>query len=189
MPTADGAHPNAGWVVEHAKDKPVAMSADGTLTVTGNTRAYLVEDYMGLRWADFKYERADMFKKPLEFTLDLSNVNCGCLACVYLVAMKDPSGDSSNYCDMAENVAPGIGGGTCTELDILEANNHAMQTAIHTELGGSFGSGNCDKNGCFARVGGPQAPGDQQWKYGRGKTIDSARPFDVRVAVDEVRAL
>ena len=45
------------------------------------------------------------------------------------------------------------------ELDVLEANNWAMQTAIHTETGGSFGSGNCDRNGCFARVGGPMAPG------------------------------
>ena len=27
------------------------------------------------------------------------------------------------------------------------------------EQGGSFGSGNCDRNGCFARTGGPNSPG------------------------------
>ena len=42
--------------------------------------------------------------------------------------MLDPSGGASNYCDMAENVRPGFGGGTCYELDLLEANNNAMQT-------------------------------------------------------------
>ncbi len=57
---------------------------------------------------------------------------CGCLACVYLVAMPDPAKGDDGYCDMAENVRPGLGGGTCTELDLLEANNNAMQTAIHT---------------------------------------------------------
>ena len=44
---------------------------------------------------------------------------------------------------MAENVKPGLGGKLCIEVDLLEANNHAMQTAIHTELGGAYGSGNC----------------------------------------------
>lgn len=92
----------------------------------------------------------------------LSNVPCGCLACVYLVAsipqlasnrsrghtsnavdgdascvsfawaVSDPS-SSSNYCDMAENVAAGFGGGTCYEIDLLEANNNAMQSAIHSD--------------------------------------------------------
>jgi hypothetical protein len=99
--------------------------------------------------------------------------------------MKDPEGDTPNYCDMAENVAPGYDEGTCTELDLLEANRHAMQTAIHTELGGSYGSGQCDRNGCFARVGGPTAPPDQQGKYGEvHKTIDSARPFRMIAEVD-----
>ena len=49
----------------------------------------------------------------------LSNVPCGCLACVYLVAMNDPGGGASNYCDMAENVKPGFAGGTCTEVDLV----------------------------------------------------------------------
>ena len=37
--------------------------------------------------------------------------------CVYLVAMPDPANGGSSYCDMAENIAEGYGGGMCTELD------------------------------------------------------------------------
>ena len=47
------------------------------------------------------------------------------------------------------------------QVDLFEANNHAMQTALHTELGGSYGSGNCDRNGCFERTGGPRAEGER----------------------------
>ena len=131
-----------------------------------------------------------MMASPLRFSLDLSKVECGCLACIYLVAMPDPDarGDAytaphssltrdparvptafssapcppnvcacvfNSYCDMAENVIPGLDGEMCIELDVLEANNWAMQTAVHTEQGGKFGSGNCDRNGCFARALGP----------------------------------
>ena len=91
----------------------------------------------------------------------------------------------------AENAGPGLDGGRCTEIDLLEANNQAMQSAIHTQAGGAFGSGNCDKNGCFARVGGPQAPPALQGSYGRapGATINGMRPFEVAAAVDGAGAL
>ena len=134
----------------------------------------LVEDMSaGSDWGDHRYVRSDLHQSPLKFTLDLSAVNCGCLACVYLVAMEDPSRGRSNYCDMAENVAPGYGGDTCYEIDILEANNHAMQTAIHTKTGGKYGSGQCDRNGCFARIGGPQSPSHLQNKCAHASRMGS----------------
>jgi hypothetical protein len=129
--------------------------------------------------------------------------------------------------------------GTCYEIDLLEANNNAMQSAIHTETGGAFGSGNvttpvsephsslsistlstlcdhhtpscartafdsdltssfasraslrrqCDRNGCYARVGGPQAPTNLRNLYGKNGRIDSSRPFEVEAAVDGAGAL
>ena len=181
--------PNAGWAVDHHDSAAPEISADGTLKITGDTRAYLVHDHRKTSWHDTKYVRIDMSKGPLEFTLDLSNVPCGCLACVYLVEMKDPDWNGPNYCDMAENVYPGLDNGPCTEYDILEANNAGMQTAIHTETGGgpaTFGKGMCDRNGCFTRTGSPTAPDDRQDMYGLGDTIDSNKPFDVRSSVDEI---
>ena len=86
---------------------------------------------------------------------------------------------------MAENVIPGLDGDMCIELDVLEANNWAMQTAIHTEQGGSFGSHKCDRNGCFARIGGPQSPEHLQQSYGPNKFINSLKPFNVESTVDD----
>ena len=91
--------------------------------------------------------------------------------------------------DMAENIAPGWEEGVCTEIDLLEANNHAMQTAIHMQTGGEYGSGNCDANGCFARIGGPMAPPELMNAYGEGKKIDTRHPFDVHTSVDTSGAI
>ena len=177
-----------GWAAEHGQAPSVSH---GALTVHGDSRLYLVRDSAGEDWARHSYVRLDLGASPLRFTIDTSNVPCGCLACVYLVSMPDPEAGRSNYCDMAENVAPGYRGQTCIEMDILEANSHAMQAAIHTEVGGEYGSGNCDRNGCFMRVGGPQADRPRQNSYGVGndRRINSARPFDVEASVDAQGAL
>ena len=97
-PLSDAAprFPQMGWVTDHARTLAPSVVA-GVLTVQGDTRVYLVQDYTKREWEDHHYMRFDLKAKPLEFTLDLSNVPCGCLACVYLVAMKDPDRDGPNY--------------------------------------------------------------------------------------------
>lgn len=65
-----------------------------------------------------------------------------------------------------------------------EANSNAWQSTIHTQYGGGYASGNCDRNGCFQLIGGPTAPNYAQSYYGPGKTIDSTRPFEVESSVD-----
>ena len=187
-----GANGRMGWAIDHATFPPTVQS--GALTVRGDARLYLVQDHTHSSWAEHRYVRLDLQQQPLSFTLDISNVPCGCVACVYLVRMKDPggtlgAGHSANYCDMAENVSPGLNDELCIEVDLLEANNRAMQTAIHTQLGGSYGSGNCDRNGCFARVGGPQSPSALQDSYGLARTIDTTKPFNVESVVDMQGAL
>ena len=121
-PAGVGKHYNAGWVAEHYKDTQPSMT-NGKFKVQGDSRAYLVQDSTQTLWQDHKYVRLDLQKDPLTFSLDLSKVPCGCLACVYMVKMKDPDVDGSNYCDMAENTKPGLNGEECIELDVLEANN------------------------------------------------------------------
>lgn len=177
---------NIGWAAEHFNKHRPSVT-DGALRVQGDSRLYLVQDYTQSDWQNHQYRRIDLRQDPLSFTLDLSHVPCGCLACVYMVKMAAPTALGSSYCDMAENVIPGLDGEMCIELDVLEANNWAMQTAVHTEQGGKFGSGNCDRNGCFARVGGPASPRNLQHSYGPGPTnkIDSMKPFNVESNVDD----
>ena len=99
-PGVNGRHPNVGWVADHFKSTEPSMT-DGMLRVQGDSRLYLVQDYQQTQWQDHKYMRLDLHNDPLRFTLDLSNVPCGCLACVYMVKMKDPAAASgSNYCGM-----------------------------------------------------------------------------------------
>lgn len=77
---------------------------------------------------------------------------------VFLIAINKPARgdpelsepDWNGFCTIDE---PGLDGGVCTELDLLQANNHAMQASIHTQAGGNYGSGNCDRDGCVAKVG------------------------------------
>ena len=125
------------------------------------------------------------YSEPLTFEIDISTVPCGCLACVYLVAMEDPSDTSPNYCDMDKSSSvPGLMGGPCTELDLVEANRVALQSTIHTVNDGSFGSGQCDRFGCLARTGGPNSPRERQTVFGPFKRIDTSKPFKVSSRVD-----
>lgn len=96
LPDGDVHHPRMGWVTDHAKSLAPSVVA-GVLSVQGDTRVYLVQDYTKRDWEQHQYMRLDLSAKALEFTLDLSKVPCGCLACVYLVAMKDPDPNGANY--------------------------------------------------------------------------------------------
>lgn len=87
------AGPKAGWVVDNAAKPPTVEG--NTLRLTGDSRVYLVEDYSQIAWKKHRYMRFDL-TAPLTFDIDLSGVPCGCVACVYLVAMKDPLSGFSN---------------------------------------------------------------------------------------------
>ena len=175
--------PTAGWVLDHGKN---ASFMGESLRVTGEARAYLVQDF-NKRTGTATSTSASTWTDPLSFDIDVRNVPCGCLACVYLTAMPDPAFGQPNYCDMAHTLLPGIGGSVCTEIDVLEINNNAAQSAIHTETGGQYGSHRCDQNGCAAMLGGPHSPHStkgQRELYGPQKYIDSNLPFRVQAQVE-----
>ena len=108
--------PNAGWALDHGRG---VLFQGETLRVTGDARAYLVKDFSQRGWGSHKYLRFDL-TDPVYFDIDVKNVPCGCLACVYMTAMPDPAFGKPNYCDMAHTLLPGYGGGLCTEVDLLE---------------------------------------------------------------------
>ena len=108
--------PTAGWALDHGQGLSVE---GGNLQITGEARAYLVDDFKQRSWSDHRYIRFDL-SNPLTFDLDLSQVPCGCVASVYFTKMKDPSLGKSNYCDAAASLIPGLNDETCVELDIVE---------------------------------------------------------------------
>ena len=86
--------PNAGWALESGHG---SLEAAGGFRLTGDARAYLVRDHGPSQWAHRRYVRLDLRQESLRFSLDLSKVPCGCLACIYLVAMSDPD-ESGSQC-------------------------------------------------------------------------------------------
>jgi hypothetical protein len=79
---------SAGWALDdpdkHNRHHPVVEG--NTVKIQGDTRIFLVEDYQksGSSWGNHKYERFDLLGKTMTFTLDLSNIPCGCISCVYV---------------------------------------------------------------------------------------------------------
>jgi len=80
----------------------------------------------------------------ISFTVDISKIGCGLNAAFYLVSMPG-SGAGSNrdyYCD-----ANAVGGNpSCSEMDLFEANRHAIQITPHRCSGSSCDTGGCARN-------------------------------------------
>jgi hypothetical protein len=106
------------------------------------------------------------------------------------VAMRDPSSNSPNYCDLSYAFDPGFGGGVCTEFDLLEADNTAFSSNLHTRRGEGH-DGSCNSWGCNALLGPKAKYGSDRNSYGLGEhhSINTERPFGVSVAMDAAKGL
>jgi len=103
----------------------VAMDTTGsygtTLKVPYNKRAMLLT---ASELSPSNFYRPNLLGGSVEFDVDLSLANCGCIAAFYLVSApgKDKNGNYWNtdgyyYCDGNQ-----VGGNYCPEFDIMEAN-------------------------------------------------------------------
>jgi hypothetical protein len=80
-----------------------------------------------------------LLDKSFSYTLDLSAAGCNCNAALYLVSMAQQrtfksklancAGDPT-YCD-----ANSVCGSKCSEIDLMEANEHAFVTTLHKKTG------------------------------------------------------
>jgi len=88
----------------------------------------------------------------MEYDVDLSRTDCGCVAALYVIGMPGigsdgqpfESTDGLHYCD-----AQAVGGNFCPEFDIMEANQWAYHATSHScdtpDANGHYT--NCDRPG------------------------------------------
>ena len=99
-----------------------------------NGRGYIIET-PDLDKSNPKYFMPNLKNATVEWDIDLSNHECGCIAAFYTVSMpgKDKDGnlwldtDGYGYCDANQ-----VAGNWCPEMDIMEANKWSWATTPHT---------------------------------------------------------
>lgn len=162
-----------GW--NTAKGGSPFYVSGSTLTPHIGSRAYFGNKCTAGSYSNTQFIAPNLLDKTIRFTTDLSNAGCGCNAAFYLVSMAQntqPSTCSDYYCD-----ANSVCGIACAEVDIMEANQHAWHSTLHSAH---------DHNGAGSGYGGGETwngPRDfnaQQYGPG-GSCIDTTKPFEVAV--------
>ena len=130
-------------------------------------------------WTDVSFALLQLMDSELSFTVDLSQVGCGCGASVSLVHMNEVPDSiiGSGYC----SAQGGDSVKACAEIDLLAGNLKALQSAVYLREGRGA-DGTCNQDGCLHNWG-KQADKNSPYSHGgvhRG-AIDSKRPFRVRV--------
>jgi len=150
----------------------VRMLAGGVVAPSMKGRAYFAAGQcFGNDYSTVTYSSIPLLGRTFRYNIDLSGVECGCNAALYLTMMhenKDEGECGDRYCD-----ANHICGISCDEIDIQEANKHAWYSTLHTwddgnGVGGGYGAYRHEWN---ASVYGPGA-----------KCIDTNIPFEVRIS-------
>jgi hypothetical protein len=109
----------------------------------------------------------------ISFTVDVSKLGCGTNAAFYLVSMPGGSATSTTdfYCD-----ANCVGGQCCPEMDLFEANRHALQVTPHSCSSATAG---CDGGGCAKNFMKDISNG---YGAGTGFKINTDNPYTVKVS-------
>jgi len=163
------------------KDGGIRINGNA-LTVNHNTRSYLASACSNA-FAPDTFKQLHLLDRTLSFTVDLSNVGCGCNAALYLVNMPaysqngqaNPTECGDFYCD-ANNVC----GAWCPEMDIFEANNRALAVTPHKcdpEQGKWYP--HCDGGGCSMNT---HRLDPNSFGLGANFVINTQNPFTVAIS-------
>jgi len=163
----------------------IDVAGGTTLTVHKDSGASFA-DTCHPTWRPEDITQFKLLGRTMRFTVDLSNVGCGCNLAFYMVSA--PARDEQGNAIPGDNMlAPGnfycdanmVGGQWCPEMDIMEANTGAFASTPHKcdppHNGHYF---NCDRGGCG------QNTRDMPNAYGPGPNfqINTKRPFEVITA-------
>eukprot|EP01121_Diplochlamys_sp_Union-15-3_P016329 TRINITY_DN5538_c0_g1_i1.p1 TRINITY_DN5538_c0_g1~~TRINITY_DN5538_c0_g1_i1.p1 ORF type:complete len:297 (-),score=37.42 TRINITY_DN5538_c0_g1_i1:23-913(-) len=152
------------------------------LTLKHNTRAYFAQT-CDSSFQPNTFQPIYLLDRTLSYTVNLNQVGCGCNAALYLVSMPaynaqqqpDPTECKDYYCD-----ANHVCGIYCPEMDVMEANNHALQITPHrcNAPNGKYYS-YCDGGGCGQNIVRIDA---QAYGYGSQYKINTQNPFQVSMS-------
>jgi hypothetical protein len=171
--TVDGAPKTVG--VMQTDGNSDTGKTDGTAFTLyhGGLKVHLTETCAD-HFAPDNFLYLKMLGKTLAYTVDLSNVSCGCNAAVYLTAMPGmqnattPTTKSDFYCDAASEPY-------CPEIDLMEANSHVSAATLHKCTFPYWDNPMCDGGG-YAQNTRDGAAGVVNFGPG-GAKVDTARPF------------
>merc|ERR1719495_1545712 len=130
-----------------APDWATVEALDNGFSLKGNGKLYFGTTAADSFTSD-SFWQTPLADKHFSYTVDLSNVNCGCCVSSYFVNMPGnpyyggPDGDF--YCD-----ANKLNDFWCPEFDPMEANKYAIASTMHTcsqDANGNWES--CDRGGC-----------------------------------------
>lgn len=127
-------------LVRGAGDPPLLGRAGRSVTLTRGARAYAARRCDAASFNRTDYAALRLLGRTLSVTVDVSAAGCGCVAAFYLVPMRrsfEPGTcNGDRYCD-----ANAVCGVRCSEIDVLEANRHALLSTVHT-ADDCYGQGN-----------------------------------------------
>jgi len=158
-----------------------------TYHVPPNGRGYIHET-PDLDQSNPRYFKPNLIGGSVEYDVDLSHHECGCVAAFYLVKMPGKHQDGTywmntdgwGYCDANQ-----VDGNYCPEFDIMEANKWAWATTPHkcdSPSNKGFYS-NCDHDGQCQQ----NTTRNLAWAgFGPGGnyTIDTTKPFHAKISFE-----
>jgi len=116
------------------------VTASGSQITIGKGPRFYLANKCASAFDPTVFSAAKLLGSCITFTVDVSKLGCGLNAAFYLLSMPTASAGSNGdyYCD-----ANAVDGSSCAEMDLFEANRHAIQITPHRC------SGSCDGNGCL----------------------------------------